>query len=60
VQVFVQNNVVALALARDKELKPPFFINLLDSVPFLRRLPAYAVGIGVRPEHVHTPARSKV
>jgi len=28
---------------------------LLQRYPVLRRIPARLVGIGVRPEHVHTP-----
>ena len=52
VQLIVQNNVVARTLQSAGELRPPLFIKLLNAVPFLQRLPARAVGIGVRPEHV--------
>jgi 2-polyprenyl-6-methoxyphenol hydroxylase-like FAD-dependent oxidoreductase len=55
-QVAIQNYVVAPALAKKGELKPPLFLRLLDGVPMLRRLPAYAVGVGVRPEHIRSPA----
>jgi 2-polyprenyl-6-methoxyphenol hydroxylase-like FAD-dependent oxidoreductase len=51
-QVLIQNNVVARTLRSEGELKPPAVLTLLDEVPFLQRLPARAVGIGVRPEHV--------
>jgi hypothetical protein len=30
-------------------------MKLLDIFPVLRRLPARLVGMGFRPEHVHTP-----
>jgi hypothetical protein len=30
-------------------------VKLLNRFPALRVLPAYAVGIGARPEHVHSP-----
>ena len=33
----------------------PWALKLLARFPVLRRLPAYVVGVGVRPEHVHTP-----
>ena len=51
-QVLIQNNILAPTLQRTEgELKPPFFLRLLEAMPFLQRLPARAVGIGVRPEH---------
>ncbi|MEP7211203.1 MAG: FAD-dependent oxidoreductase [Alphaproteobacteria bacterium] len=55
VQVTVQNAIIAPALRSTKPLKAPLAVKLLDAVPFLRRLPARFVGIGARPEHVHTP-----
>src|ERR1700694_3329696 len=33
----------------------PFPLRLLRSFPYLRRLPAWFIGVGVRPEHVATP-----
>jgi hypothetical protein len=35
-------------------LRPPWILKLLDRSPLLRRLPARAVGIGWRPEHVRS------
>jgi 2-polyprenyl-6-methoxyphenol hydroxylase-like FAD-dependent oxidoreductase len=55
VQVQVQNRVLRPILSAHGEPKPPLFVRLLDRIPFLRRLPAYVVGIGVRPEHIRTP-----
>jgi 2-polyprenyl-6-methoxyphenol hydroxylase-like FAD-dependent oxidoreductase len=58
VQVAIQNRVIAPTLASTAPVKPPFVLKLLKAVPFLRTIPAYAVGIGVRPEHIHSPNRA--
>jgi hypothetical protein len=55
VQVQIQNRVLRPILDAQGEPKPPLFVRLLDQIPLLRRLPAYAVGIGARPEHIRTP-----
>jgi 2-polyprenyl-6-methoxyphenol hydroxylase-like FAD-dependent oxidoreductase len=55
VQVALQNRVVSRALQASGELKVPLALRLIASVPFLRRIPARAIGVGVRPEHVRTP-----
>jgi hypothetical protein len=34
----------------------PIVLKLLRRFPMLRRIPARLVGVGVRPEHVHSPA----
>ena len=39
----------------DQPLEVPLTMRLLATVPLLRRLPGRLVGMGVRPEHVHTP-----
>ena len=36
---------------------PPLPLRLASRFPLLRRIPARLVGMGVRPEHVHTPDR---
>jgi 2-polyprenyl-6-methoxyphenol hydroxylase-like FAD-dependent oxidoreductase len=51
-QVIIQNNVVARTLALQGELKPPLAVKMLRWFPWLQRIPARLVGIGVRPEHV--------
>ena len=33
----------------------PFLFRLFNWFPVLRRIPARLIGVGVRPEHVHTP-----
>jgi 2-polyprenyl-6-methoxyphenol hydroxylase-like FAD-dependent oxidoreductase len=55
VQVQVQNRILRPILSAQGEPQVPFFVRLLDQIPLLRRLPAYAAGIGVRPEHIQTP-----
>jgi hypothetical protein len=37
-------------------VKPPLVARLLGRYPRLRRLPGRLIGLGIRPEHVHTPA----
>jgi len=55
VQVFIQKRVLHPAL-QSKQMAPPWFFRLFNNFPWLRRIPAYFVGVGVRPEHVRTPA----
>lgn len=58
IQVFLQNRVIAPTLASTRPLRPPWPVRLLNAVPFLRRIPARVLGMGVQPEHVKTPALS--
>jgi 2-polyprenyl-6-methoxyphenol hydroxylase-like FAD-dependent oxidoreductase len=55
IQVFVQDKVVSAALGADKALEAPLPLRLMSRFAWLRRIPARLVGMGVRPEHVHTP-----
>jgi 2-polyprenyl-6-methoxyphenol hydroxylase-like FAD-dependent oxidoreductase len=58
-QVAIQNRLLAPVLAavgRRRPLAVPWPVKLLNRWPALRMLPAYAVGIGVRPEHVKSPS----
>ncbi|MBI1359932.1 MAG: FAD-dependent oxidoreductase [Alphaproteobacteria bacterium] len=57
IQVGVQNGVIGPALKSGKPLHAPFPIRLLGAFPVLQGFPARVVGLGVRPEHVHTPER---
>jgi 2-polyprenyl-6-methoxyphenol hydroxylase-like FAD-dependent oxidoreductase len=54
-QVFMQNNVIQRVLATDKPMHAPWIMKLIGKSPFLRRIPARMLGLGVRPEHVRTP-----
>jgi 2-polyprenyl-6-methoxyphenol hydroxylase-like FAD-dependent oxidoreductase len=53
-QVIVQNGLLSPALASRTRPKPPFLLRLIQWFPILRRIPARVIGVGVRPEHVHT------
>jgi 2-polyprenyl-6-methoxyphenol hydroxylase-like FAD-dependent oxidoreductase len=55
-QLLVQNRVITQVLGRAEPLPPPLLVRLLARCAALRRLPARLIGIGVRPEHVRTPA----
>ncbi len=54
-QLIVQNRVIRHVLNRKVRLTPPYALRLLARFPFLRRIPARMIGLGVRPEHVQTP-----
>ncbi|RZJ25630.1 MAG: FAD-dependent oxidoreductase [Haliea sp.] len=60
VQVAIQNRVLAPVLdsnaaGNDRPLTVPWPLRLMNRFPVLLRLTAYAVGVGVRPEHVQSP-----
>jgi 2-polyprenyl-6-methoxyphenol hydroxylase-like FAD-dependent oxidoreductase len=56
-QVFMQNRVIRRVLSDTPTMGPlPLPLRLLRRFPLLQRIPAYLVGVGVRPEHVRTPA----
>jgi 2-polyprenyl-6-methoxyphenol hydroxylase-like FAD-dependent oxidoreductase len=56
IQVFLQNRMIAPTLAGTRPLRPPWPARLLNAVPYLRRIPARVLGLGVQPEHVKTKA----
>ena len=39
----------------ERRPQPPLLLKLLGIFPVLRRVPARLIGVGIRPEHVHTP-----
>jgi 2-polyprenyl-6-methoxyphenol hydroxylase-like FAD-dependent oxidoreductase len=56
-QVVVQNNIITTALkSGNAPLKPPLVMRLITAVPWLQGITARFVAIGVRPEHVQSPA----
>jgi 2-polyprenyl-6-methoxyphenol hydroxylase-like FAD-dependent oxidoreductase len=58
-QVTAQNNIINAALkSGDQPLKVPLVMRLITAVPWLQGITARLVGVGVRPEHVHSPAQS--
>jgi 2-polyprenyl-6-methoxyphenol hydroxylase-like FAD-dependent oxidoreductase len=53
-QLFIQDRVITRVLRASATISPPFPIRLLARIPFLARIPARLIGLGVRPEHVNT------
>ena len=47
VQLAIQNRVIRRALTNTDRFSPPFAIRLLALIPFLRRIPARMIGLGV-------------
>jgi 2-polyprenyl-6-methoxyphenol hydroxylase-like FAD-dependent oxidoreductase len=58
VQLVVQNRVVKQVLGDTEPLSLPLAIRLIARFPLLRRIPARMIGLGIRPEHVQSPAIS--
>ena len=56
-QVIAQNNIISVALKPGgKSLRVPLVMRLITAVPWLQGITARFIGLGVRPEHVHSPA----
>ena len=56
-QVGIQNNVLVPVLGgANAALEVPLPMRIVTRVPALQRLMARLLGMGVRPEHVHSPA----
>jgi 2-polyprenyl-6-methoxyphenol hydroxylase-like FAD-dependent oxidoreductase len=53
-QVVIQNRVIRRVIASRERPRVPWPLRLLQWFPPLRRIPARLIGIGFRPEHVHT------
>jgi 2-polyprenyl-6-methoxyphenol hydroxylase-like FAD-dependent oxidoreductase len=54
-QIPMQNLIFKHVIERTGSLPAPLFVKLLMRFPFLRRIPARVIGMGFRPEHIHTP-----
>jgi 2-polyprenyl-6-methoxyphenol hydroxylase-like FAD-dependent oxidoreductase len=54
IQVVVQDRILRRALASRRSLSVPWPLRLFRTLPFLRRIPARLIGMGIRPEHVRT------
>jgi 2-polyprenyl-6-methoxyphenol hydroxylase-like FAD-dependent oxidoreductase len=54
-QIVIQNRVIRRVLGAAKPLSVPWVVRLLQTWPFLLRVPGRAIGMGARPEHVRTP-----
>ena len=57
IQVVVQRRVIAAVLAGRLPSRPPLPLRLFARFRVLRRIPARLVGMGIRPEHIHSPER---
>lgn len=56
-QVLVQNRVIRSTLTAQQSLSPPLMLRMFQRFPFLRRIPARLIGIGIRPEHVRVNSK---
>ncbi|TWC06916.1 2-polyprenyl-6-methoxyphenol hydroxylase-like FAD-dependent oxidoreductase [Bradyrhizobium macuxiense] len=56
-QVIAQDNLISAAL-KGGDQPVPFALRLITAMPWLQGLTARLVAVGVRPEHVHSPAAS--
>jgi 2-polyprenyl-6-methoxyphenol hydroxylase-like FAD-dependent oxidoreductase len=54
-QLTIQKRVITRVLESQQRPKPPLVFKLFAIFPALRRIPARLLGVGIRPEHVHTP-----
>lgn len=54
-QLMIQRRVIANVLQSKQRIKAPLVFRLMRWLPFLRRIPARLIGVGIRPEHVGTP-----
>jgi len=55
VQLFIQKRVISNVLSMTGRPRPPLVVTLFNRLAFLRRFPARLIGMGFRPEHVHSP-----
>jgi 2-polyprenyl-6-methoxyphenol hydroxylase-like FAD-dependent oxidoreductase len=54
-QIFIHRRVVTGRSSGQKNSSLPFVLRLLKWFPILRQLPARFIGLGPRPEHIHSP-----
>ena len=57
-QIFIQNRFISPVLSGNQRLQTPLLARLTRRWPILRRIPARVIGMGFRPEHIHTPEAS--
>jgi 2-polyprenyl-6-methoxyphenol hydroxylase-like FAD-dependent oxidoreductase len=58
-QVIIQDRVIGRVLASKAQLSLAWPLRLARRFPWLRRIPARIIGVGIRPEHVRTPAAAR-
>ncbi len=55
-QVFMQRTVIAGLLgSAEATIRAPWILRQLTRLPLFQRIPARIIGLGVRPEHIHSP-----
>jgi len=54
-QLFIQERILGRVISGSGPVTLPLPARLIRDHPFLRRIPARLVGVGVRPEHIRTP-----
>ena len=54
-QILIHRRVVTGRSSDEKEASLPFVFRLLKWFPILRQIPARFIGLGPRPEHIHSP-----
>ncbi|MGH9494577.1 MAG: FAD-dependent oxidoreductase [Candidatus Sulfotelmatobacter sp.] len=57
-QIAIQNRIIRRVLSSSEPFSAPWILRLMQRWPLLRRIPARVVGLGFRPEHIHTPERT--
>jgi hypothetical protein len=57
-QITIQNRIIRRVLGSSEPLAVPGILRLMQRWSMLRRIPARVVGMGFRPEHIHTSERS--
>ena len=55
-QIFIHRRVVTGRSSNEKNASLPLVLRLLKWFPILRQLPARFIGLGPRPEHIHSPS----
>ncbi|MFA7594971.1 MAG: FAD-dependent oxidoreductase [Novosphingobium sp.] len=58
-QKLAQDRLIAPLLEKGAEpvARAPFLVHALDRIPLLRRIPGRIIGLGIRREHVRSPAK---
>jgi 2-polyprenyl-6-methoxyphenol hydroxylase-like FAD-dependent oxidoreductase len=54
-QLTIQKRIISRVLESQQRPKPPLLFRSFNAFPVLRRIPARLLGLGIRPEHIHTP-----
>lgn len=52
IQIQIQNRVIKSVLQNQGTVRPARIFRIINALPLLQRIPAYLIGVGVRPEHV--------